>query len=110
MTISAMVAYSADKMVFGILLEVITLITMVPSWYLVNLRGSLENDNAYLSFPYHLISYLCNISISYGFYLGGNIDYEIIVWKSLLWLPFVIFHGIGYVLDYKKRFKTVKFD
>lgn len=109
-TLLAMFAYSTDRMIIGIMLEVFILISIVPSWYLVNLKSGFENDNAYQSFPYHLITYICNILISFGFYFRGNIGYETVLWKALLWLPFVIFHGIGYFIDYKKRFRKVKFD
>lgn len=110
MTLLAMLAYTADKLVLGVLFEVLILISIVPSWYLVNLKSDFDNDNAYQSFPYHLITYVCNILISFGFYMWGTVDYEIVLWKALLWLPFVMFHGIGFMVDYKKRFKNVKFD
>lgn len=110
MTLFAMLAYTADKMVLGVVLEVLTLISILPSWYIVNSKSDFESDNAYQSFPYHIITYTCNILISFGFYFWGNVAYEIVLWKALLWLPFVIFHGIGFIVDYRRRFKNIKFD
>ncbi len=110
MTLFAMFAYSTDRIVIGVIFEVFILTSIIPSWYLINLKSDFENDNAYQSFPYHLITYICNISIGFGFYFWGNVGYEIVLWKALLWLPFVIFHSIGYYIDYKKRYSKVRFD
>jgi hypothetical protein len=79
MTLFAMLFYSYNNMIVGVILEVILIISILPSWYLVNFKSDFENDNAYQSFPYHLITYVCNILISFGFYFFGNVGYEVVI-------------------------------